>query len=56
MITLSVVNLAVAIILVFWPLWFSRRYLHFGRLNPLSIPVLVNFPVRSDGDPGAPCC
>lgn len=43
---LYTMNLAVALLLLFWPLWFSRRYLRLPVLNPLTILMALNFPVQ----------
>lgn len=43
---LGTVNIALALALLLWPLWFSRKYLRLPALNPLSIVMLVNLPVQ----------
>ncbi len=46
MLAFFVLNLTIALSLLFWPYWFSRRYLGLSRLNPLTIPMLVGMPVE----------
>lgn len=46
MIALYVANLAVSVLLVWWPLWFSRRRLHFRILNPITVPMFIGIPVE----------
>jgi hypothetical protein len=41
-----IANIFLAITLVFWPIWFSKRYLRLPYINPLSIHVAVNVPVE----------
>lgn len=43
---LEAINIAFALLLLFWPLWFSKRYLDLPALNPLSIVMLMNLPVQ----------
>jgi hypothetical protein len=44
MIILYVLNLSLATVLIFWPLWFSRRILRLPWLNAVSILMLVGVP------------
>jgi hypothetical protein len=46
MIVLYGLNLTVALLLLLWPLWFSRAVLRFRPLNPLTVPMLVGLPVE----------
>lgn len=41
-----VLNLVVAGLLTFWPLWFSCRVLKLPLLNPFTIALLVSLPVE----------
>jgi hypothetical protein len=39
-------NLTLAIALSLWPVWFSRRYLRLGWINPLTIVMAIDLPVQ----------
>lgn len=44
---LYTLNLAAAVLLMLWPLWFSRRYLRLPALNPLTIAMAVGIPFEA---------
>jgi hypothetical protein len=39
-------NIALACVLMLWPLWFSRRYLQLPKLNPFTIVLAIGLPVQ----------
>lgn len=43
---LYALNIAVAILAIFWPVWFSRRTLRLPLINPLTIVMAIGLPVQ----------
>lgn len=39
-------NIFVAVVLMFWPVWFSRVWLRLSWVNPLSIVLVIALPVQ----------
>lgn len=44
--TIHALNIALALALIFAPVWFSRRYLRLPLLNPFTIAVVLSLPVQ----------
>lgn len=43
---LYALNLALAVLLLFWPVWFSRRKLRLPLINPFTIAMVISVPIE----------
>jgi len=43
---LFIFNIALALVLICWPIFISKKYLNLPFINPLTIHVAINFPVE----------